>query len=273
MTYLIYSESGARYPDFGVCIGVHENYAFVDGLPMCCRYPSSSMYYCGTTQFLSPPGQGLCGTRNKEVSRIPATIRGASSSHRRQSSTETRPDEASSNQAITTRTSLLMRLSGKTTRISSPALAPFTSFSRLLAALRVEIWQHFVLELTTQPLLLQFRLLTCDRTVSKGPSLPSQTVATRAVLGTNQESRRLGLGALPDTLEIYNGVVRFNRERDIVVLHDLMMCFGEIYRCFDRHPSMDVTGFSEQIVHFALNFWDLEESLTRFQSVSCFSEA
>lgn len=152
----------------------------------------------------------------------------------------------------------------------------FHYFPRLPYELRFRIWQDFAPQLSTQPLLLQFTLDTCSRKVFKGPSLKSQTQASRAALATHQESRHLALRVLPDSLLIHRldglsqeGVLHLKLERDIVLLEPTFCFDGGHHGC---NPSLRVPGFSECVVNLGMNFAGLEQRFQSSGSLSCFPE-
>ncbi|MBE3043722.1 hypothetical protein IMZ48_14350 [Candidatus Bathyarchaeota archaeon] len=104
----------------------------------------------------------------------------------------------------------------------------FHPFARLPYEIRAQIWRAHCPALATQPLILQFEFLSHGLSALCGPSLAHQTRSLRAVLAAHHESRALALEILPDTLTFQagGGVVRFKRERDIVLLHDLGVVNG-----------------------------------------------
>lgn len=101
----------------------------------------------------------------------------------------------------------------------------FHPFSRLPYDLRAHIWRLYCPVLATQPQILQFDFLSHALGALRGQSLARQTATARRVLSAHRESRALALRALPDTLSFQPraGIVRFRRERDIVLLHELLV--------------------------------------------------
>ncbi|SPO06399.1 uncharacterized protein DNG_09088 [Cephalotrichum gorgonifer] len=126
----------------------------------------------------------------------------------------------------------------------------FHRFERLTPELRARVWKYYCPALADQPLILQFSLL--NNFILTGESLASHTETVRAMLAVNRESRPLALRELPDALDIYpktmKAIVRFRRERDIILLH----------KVFGDSDWGDVPGFSDRVVNLAMSLTEVE---------------
>ncbi|OIW22909.1 hypothetical protein CONLIGDRAFT_143996 [Coniochaeta ligniaria NRRL 30616] len=106
------------------------------------------------------------------------------------------------------------------------APSSFPQFMRLPAELRHHIWSLFCPDLVEKSRVFEFSVVdhptTLDlRYMEEGSFLQQQTAPARAVLATHRESRALALRTLPDTVPFRrgNGVVRFNKDKDVVYLN------------------------------------------------------
>jgi len=117
----------------------------------------------------------------------------------------------------------------------------------LPSELRLNIWELFCPEITDgEKLTLPFMLVpSCPAykvTITSGTSLKEATNSTRTLLAIHQETRRVALHALPDTLVFRAGrrygeaVVRFKKERDGIMLTHVYGPYGE--RVYDLPRSI-----------------------------------
>lgn len=108
----------------------------------------------------------------------------------------------------------------------------FPQFMRFPPEIRLRVWQLFCPELTAGG-----RVYEPQREFL----LANQTASSRAVLATHRESRDFALTALPDVLTLPSGILRFHKEKDIILLS--VDSEGQL-PCF--------TGFSDQIRNLAI---------------------
>ncbi|MBE3047629.1 hypothetical protein IMZ48_34970 [Candidatus Bathyarchaeota archaeon] len=124
-------------------------------------------------------------------------------------------------------------------------------FLDLPAELQLNVWRHFCPELAAEPYLLGFIFNISTGEIFEGDALARTTAASRALLAINQELRKIALKALPDTLAIRGGtgLVRFRRQRDVVILVDVSKDFG--YNEPDP-PWPNVPGFFDSVVNLLM---------------------
>ncbi|KAI0122495.1 hypothetical protein F4814DRAFT_446431 [Daldinia grandis] len=96
----------------------------------------------------------------------------------------------------------------------------FPQFKSLPPELRARIWEFFDSDLRTKARVFQMILMISPIEFWESATLIEQTAPARAMLATHQESRELALKSYPDTLDLHRGrgVIRYNSERDIVLL-------------------------------------------------------
>ncbi|KAF3059769.1 hypothetical protein GL218_04792 [Daldinia childiae] len=96
----------------------------------------------------------------------------------------------------------------------------FPQFTSLPPELRARIWEFFDPDLRTKARVFQMIIRTNPIEFWRSATLIEQTAPARAMLATHQESRALALKFYPDTLDLHrgSGVIRYNSERDIVLL-------------------------------------------------------
>jgi hypothetical protein len=132
----------------------------------------------------------------------------------------------------------------------------FPQFKRLPLELRTRIWEFFCPDLAANGRVYWFQLQepiyrrkdrSWEFVVQEGPLLEQQTRSSRAMLAVSHESRQLALKAFPDTLLFGgHGVLRFNAQKDIVILRSTNMVPADVET---MHP---LPGFSEHIRHLAV---------------------
>ncbi|SPO06278.1 uncharacterized protein DNG_08967 [Cephalotrichum gorgonifer] len=128
---------------------------------------------------------------------------------------------------------------------------PNKGFARLPAELRWKIWEAFCPHVSSAPQALTFGLDRAAKKVfpdEKG-FLAQSTAEVRAVLAVHRESRSIALAALPHTITFRGGLVRLNRDRDIILL---VPSFPHGLGATSRHPI--IAGFSEHVVNLATDF-------------------
>ncbi|KAL8358977.1 hypothetical protein RB598_007705 [Gaeumannomyces tritici] len=141
---------------------------------------------------------------------------------------------------------------------------------------------HYFLATVVEPRVLdfQFRLQLADLEDCRWKVLPGRYLAARvrsanATLATNHECRQLALKAFPDTLtikgETVNGLVRFDRTRDVVAARILAIsshlwtsCTPEDMRRFGpflvRNAEYIIPGFSDHVERLAVDHIDLDRA-------------
>lgn len=157
----------------------------------------------------------------------------------------------------------------------------FPQFTRLPPELRCHIWELYCPDLTMSARLLDFQVgrklgtnldspvEPSDFVVYEGPSLNTSTRRIRKVLAVHNESRALALSALPDTLTfrwttdrkaflmlqqpgddipLHTGIVRFRKERDIVLFGGLPL-WEE--RWENKPTKMSLDGFADHVQNAA----------------------
>lgn len=165
-----------------------------------------------------------------------------------------------------------------TTQMPADSTSPvLTGYSSLPAELREVIWTYVCpdidIETRTKPHVLQIYISDCRcYTFDQGPPglragyfLARQTEALRKVLQINSETRALATRMFPDTFTIDHdkehegrtqGLVRFDRERDIVLLHDrAVYSFPPLHTHFPPNLAMSTTWmkqFSSEVRNVAL---------------------
>ncbi|KAI1464833.1 uncharacterized protein F4812DRAFT_440583 [Daldinia caldariorum] len=105
---------------------------------------------------------------------------------------------------------------------TSTAAEPFyfPQFRSLPPELRAHVWEFFDLDLREKARVFRMFVMTSPVQFWRSAGLIEQTAPARAMLATHRESRALALKFYPDTLDIHlgSGVIRYNSERDIVLL-------------------------------------------------------
>ncbi|KAG8412153.1 hypothetical protein J3458_014347 [Metarhizium acridum] len=113
--------------------------------------------------------------------------------------------------------------------------AAFPQFMRLPTELRRRVWEVFCPDIITKARVLCFTLSPSSATMRRPNdysvkdhwSLADQTEEVRAMLATHRESRTIALKRFPDKLRMDAGsgdaVVWFNRERDVVNMHEFVI--------------------------------------------------
>ncbi|KAI1804453.1 hypothetical protein F4811DRAFT_276941 [Daldinia bambusicola] len=96
----------------------------------------------------------------------------------------------------------------------------FPQFRSLPPELRACVWEFFDLDLREKARVFRIIVMTNPMEFWENTGLIEQTAPARAMLATHRESRALALKSYPDTLGIHRGrgVIRYNSERDIVLL-------------------------------------------------------
>ncbi|TWU72026.1 hypothetical protein ED733_000860 [Metarhizium rileyi] len=133
-------------------------------------------------------------------------------------------------------------------------LTTFSPFKRLPIELRLQVWDSYCKDMAARPRVLCF-IVSPSSAVMRRPhhysvkdhwSLADQTRELRRMLATHGESRRLAARKFPDELRMDAGsgdaVVRFNKARDVVNLHDFETC-----------REYHMPGFADQVHHVAID--------------------
>ncbi|KAI1660409.1 hypothetical protein F4813DRAFT_293744 [Daldinia decipiens] len=96
----------------------------------------------------------------------------------------------------------------------------FPQFKSLPPELRARIWEFFDPDLRTKARVFHLIIRTKPIEFWRSATLIEQTAPARAMLATCKESRALALKSYPDTIDLHrgSGVVRYNSERDVVLL-------------------------------------------------------
>jgi hypothetical protein len=129
----------------------------------------------------------------------------------------------------------------------------FPQFKRLPFELRHRIWEFFCPDLTAKSRVFWFQAHynhgSLRVSIGEGPFLEQQTRPARAMLALHRETRELALKAFPDTLAFgRDSVVRFNSERDVVMLSSIEPVMMDHLGALPPLP-----GFGEHIRHLAVN--------------------
>ncbi|KAI0844063.1 hypothetical protein F5Y00DRAFT_212219 [Daldinia vernicosa] len=96
----------------------------------------------------------------------------------------------------------------------------FPQFRSLPPELRARIWEFFDPSLRAKARVFHMLLRINPMEFWRSAPLIEQTAPARAMLATHHESRALALKSYPDTLDVHRGrgVIRYNSERDVVLL-------------------------------------------------------
>ncbi|KAI2782784.1 hypothetical protein F4815DRAFT_460706 [Daldinia loculata] len=96
----------------------------------------------------------------------------------------------------------------------------FPQFKSLPPELRARIWEFFDPDLRTKARVFHMIIRTNPIEFWRSATLIEQTAPARAMLATHHESRALALKSYPDTLDLHrgSGVIRYNSERDVILL-------------------------------------------------------
>lgn len=137
-------------------------------------------------------------------------------------------------------------------------------FALLPAELQSLVWQYFVDDATADARVLDFSIRV-DKADHRqrwkavpGPLLYDRARPAATALSVCRESRYFALKALPDTLAVERGrrrgIVRFNKDRDIVAISAISVINQIPFFDFDRteNPSCIIPGFSDNIRNLAL---------------------
>lgn len=124
----------------------------------------------------------------------------------------------------------------------------FPRFLDMPGELQWNVWSLFFPEVNAEPFLLCFIFDETTREVFEGDALARTTAAARALLAVHKDSRQLALNALPDkvTFRGGKGIVRFRRERDLMVIYD-------VHTDSWQHAGLPyVPGFSDSVVNLLM---------------------
>ena len=134
---------------------------------------------------------------------------------------------------------------------NTPSASTFHRFLHLPGELQWKVWSFFCPETTSKPYLLGFIFNISTGEIFEGDALARTTVASRALLAINHDSRQYALRKLPDTLAIRGGtgLIRFRQHRDIVILVDVSKDWGN----HEPDPTWPpVPGFFDSVVNLLM---------------------
>ncbi|KFA55984.1 hypothetical protein S40293_04005 [Stachybotrys chartarum IBT 40293] len=139
-------------------------------------------------------------------------------------------------------------------------LPQFHLFSKLPKELRQTIWEFFCPDLTEKLRILNFAITTDPADVRRPPPrdsplgvsagywLEQSTSEIRCMSAVHHESRTLVLAKYPDELCMREGIIRYNKDRDVVLLD----AFGQMHRYESENFNLD--GFAEKVTQLAMPY-------------------
>ncbi|KAF7552050.1 hypothetical protein G7Z17_g4598 [Cylindrodendrum hubeiense] len=149
--------------------------------------------------------------------------------------------------------------------------ASFSQFSQLPPELRQRVWEYFCPEIMLRSRIFdfvvapgtarhaEFSVPTTARlwTVRDWLTLEDQTKSIRTLLSVHQESRGIALNQFPDCLSLDAGsgdaIVRFNKEKDVAVIHGL--------RGAEAEDVFYLSGFAEHVKNGGLAGWESSDDI------------